>query len=242
MPGAAPAPPPVERIRFWEVATATDLGRFDAGQGRIGALAFSPDGRTLVSGGQDSTILIWDLGQLAGTGPSPADPVSLWADLADPDGRKAWRAMETLVSRGDAVLGMLAERLRPGRADAARVRQWISDLSSPSPAAQLKASKMLGQSLELEGTRAEIQKALDAKPSEEVRGRLEAFLVGSPAPAGSRSPEELRSGRVLHLLETLGTPKAKDLLRGVAAGDPSRLSRDARSALARIESRAGEDR
>ncbi|HVR84404.1 MAG TPA: WD40 repeat domain-containing protein, partial [Planctomycetota bacterium] len=242
MPGAAPAPPPVDRIRFWEVATASELGAFEAGQGRIEALAFSPDGRIAASGGRDTTILIWDLGHLAGTGHPSSDPAGLWADLADPDGKKAWKAMELFVSRGDAVLGMLAERLRPARADAPRVRQWISDLSSPSPAAQLKASKMIGQSLELEGTRAEIQKALDAKPSEELRGRLEAFLAGSAAPAGAQSPEELRRGRVLHILETLGTPKAKDLLRGIAEGDPSRLSRDARSALARIESRAGEGR
>jgi WD40 repeat protein len=235
-------PPPEvtlpDRIRLWEVATGTALATFVHGQGRVAALAFSPDGRTLVSGGSDTTILFWDLSGGGPKGHLPADLGRLWGDLADPDGRKAWQASFTLAAGGDSAVGFVAEHLRSARVEVSRVRQWITDLSSPSVAVQLKASKMLGQSLELEGTRAELEKALGAGPAEDLRARLEKLLSSAPDHPESRSPEDLRRGRALHLLEQMSTAEAKEALRALAAGEASRLSREAQAALVRIEARS----
>jgi WD40 repeat protein len=62
----------------------------------VAALAFSPDGRRLCSGSQDTTALVWDLANLLRDGPSPAELSAarcqeLWASLAA-DARKAYRA------------------------------------------------------------------------------------------------------------------------------------------------------
>lgn len=234
----APEQRAVERIRLWEVATGTELFAFTNGQGRTEALAFSPDGKMLASGGHDTTVLFWDLGGGPGMTHLSTDLGRLWGELAEPDGKKAWQAGSTLAAGGDAVVAFVAGHLRPARVDGSRVRQWIADLSSPTVTVQLKASKMLGQALELGGAREEIEKALAGKPADDLRVRLESLLSAPQHQGGSRSPEDLRRGRALHLLEQMSGPAAKDALRVLAEGEPSGLSREARAALARIEARS----
>ncbi|HEY7157363.1 MAG TPA: hypothetical protein VH575_25640, partial [Gemmataceae bacterium] len=52
-------------VRVWEIATGKEVASFQGHQSSITAVAFAPDGKSLASGGGDSTILIWDLvGQL----------------------------------------------------------------------------------------------------------------------------------------------------------------------------------
>jgi WD40 repeat protein len=46
-------------IGLWDATTGQELGRFQADQGPIAALAFSSDGQLLASGGSDSTALVW---------------------------------------------------------------------------------------------------------------------------------------------------------------------------------------
>jgi WD40 repeat protein len=48
-------------IRLWEVPTGRPLARWEAHDANITALAFRPDGRTLVSGAADGMLKLWDL-------------------------------------------------------------------------------------------------------------------------------------------------------------------------------------
>jgi WD40 repeat protein len=49
-----------EDIKFWNITTGTCEKRL-SGHSSIWSIAFSPDGKTLASGGQDTTIKIWDV-------------------------------------------------------------------------------------------------------------------------------------------------------------------------------------
>jgi WD40 repeat protein len=48
-------------VRVWEIATGKQVASFEGHVSTITALSYAPDGKSLASGGGDSTILIWDL-------------------------------------------------------------------------------------------------------------------------------------------------------------------------------------
>lgn len=52
-------------VRVWDVASGKELRRFAGHEGAVQTLAFSPDGQRLASGSEDTTILIWDLAEMA---------------------------------------------------------------------------------------------------------------------------------------------------------------------------------
>jgi WD40 repeat protein len=53
-------------VRVWDRATGRDLRRFPGHRGSVTAVAFTPDGRSLVSGSEDGTGLVWDISDLPG--------------------------------------------------------------------------------------------------------------------------------------------------------------------------------
>jgi len=48
-------------VRLYDAATGKVVKTFGGHEGLVSGLAFSPDGKTLASGSQDTTILFWDL-------------------------------------------------------------------------------------------------------------------------------------------------------------------------------------
>jgi WD40 repeat protein len=59
-------------IRLWDVAARRDLCRVNAHRSGISALAFSSDGRRLLSASADATALVWDVASLTGRKTAPA--------------------------------------------------------------------------------------------------------------------------------------------------------------------------
>src|SRR5207245_1657306 len=101
------------------------------------SLAFTPDGRTLLSACMDTTGLVWDVTGRR-TGPrlppaalAPKELETAWADLAAPDAAKAHPALWSLVAAGEQVVPWLRERLQPAAAVAPqRLTELLSELDS----------------------------------------------------------------------------------------------------------------
>jgi RNA polymerase sigma factor (sigma-70 family) len=224
-------------VRLWDVARGDDLGRLTGHQGRVEALAFAPDGRALVTGSADSTALVWDVGRLL---PRPrlaelrsGQAEALWDDLASDDAGKAYRAVVALSAAPKDAVALLKERLKPvAAADAPRVAKLIADLDSDTFDVREKAAKELEPIAEQASDA--LRKALKGSPSAEVRRRVEALLAPQEF-GGRQSPQVLRQVRAVEVLESAGTPEARQLLEALARGVAgARLTREARAALERL--------
>ncbi len=211
---------------------------------QVGGLAFSPDGKYLVSCSEDGTALVWDAKRLTGK-PAPAadeaapalDPdeaPARWQALAADPGRAA-RAMGELVDAPADAISMLQSRLKPAEAaDAAKVGRLIADLDSGEFAVRDRALKELRRL----GDQAApaLRKAQEGQPSPEVARAVKQLLGEIDGPVGD--PDVLRQVRAVEVLERIGTAPARELLETLSKGAPgARLTREAKASLQRLSDR-----
>ncbi len=224
-------------VRVWDLLAAQEQGRFVGHETVVGPLAFSADGKLLVSGGWDTTVLVWDVQALPRrqreqASLSPGEREALWADLADDDAARAYRAVRTLARAGAPAASFLGERLRPvPAADPEEVARLIADLDSGRFEVRSKAEAGLERLEELAGPA--LRRALDARsPSLELRRRVERLLQRLRGPVTSAG--RLRLLRAVEVLEQVGAPGVP-ALRRLAEGTPeARLTREAKAALGRL--------
>jgi dipeptidyl aminopeptidase/acylaminoacyl peptidase len=227
-------------IRVWDLATVTELTRFEGHRAYVSALAFSPDGRMLASGLVDSTVLLWDLApslRQARRHPAlrPADSEVCWADLAGADARTAQASIWALLDTPQQAIAVLKERLRPARAaEPGELRRLIAELDSE----QFEVRQAAFRNLRKFDTIAEsaLREALKGRPSLEQRRRIEQLIAELQGPINT---DELRQGvRVIAILEHIGGADARRLLEKVAAGPAeARLTLEAAAALERLRRR-----
>jgi RNA polymerase sigma factor (sigma-70 family) len=212
-------------LRIWEVSTRRELHRLHGHEGPAEALAFSADGRRLLSFGSGEAIL-WDLRPRRDTNKS--DPL---ADLLSDSGPKVYRAMWALAA-SPAAPAMLRAKFAPRHLDARpeRVAKLVTDLDSPLFEVRDAAHRGLA---ELEaGARPALVEALEKKPSLETSRRLQTLLE---AIDGQPSPRDLQILRAVHAMELQGSTPAQQLLREWSEGTPGlRLTDEARAALTRL--------
>jgi WD40 repeat protein len=233
-----------DAVRLWDVASGREVHRRPAHEAMLGdyvsfasSLAFAPDGRALATGHLDSTILLWDVAAAVhrpGDPPrSAAERDACWDDLIA-DAPRAARAVDRLAADPVATPALFRDRLRPVAAiPAADWQAWLADLDSPTFARREAAARRLADV----GEQAEpiLQAALERQSSAEARRRIETLLA---QPKRLTEGDELRTVRAIRVLERIGTPAARDVLKSLADGAPgARPTREARAALDRLTRR-----
>ncbi len=227
-------------VQVWELATGRVRRRFaghETGRGGDGSfaagvscLAFSPDGKALLSGGGDTTALIWRMHRHV----APVRSLdALWSDLEQGDAGVAFDAIGAVAAQPEAAVAYLKTHLTPVKApEGDRVARLLADLDSDSFAVRSQATRQLEQLGE--GVLPNLREALQGKLSAEARRRLKQLIekLESQRIAGER----IRELRAVEVLEEIGNPAARAILSKLAQGIPeARLTREAGAAIERLE-------
>ncbi len=226
-------------VRFWSVINGTELGEFHGHRGPVTSVAYAADGKTLASGGADTTSLIWDVPYLMQaikkneSKPSESAFQKLADDLASDDAERAGKAVRTFARWPKEAMPMLTERLRPvPPVDSNKLNQLVRDLNSEDFNVRSATTNELEQLGEL--AEPVLEKRLEDKPDLEVQRRIEHLL--ERLQHSKPSPERLRQLRTIEILEHLGTPEARTFLEKLSTGaEGARMTQDAKAALARLQ-------
>src|SRR5262249_54666705 len=222
-------------LSLWEVASGQIRCKFKGHRAAINATAFSPDGRFLASGCQDATVLVWDVsGQTWVEIPTKArlsavELGRLWSHLDSfANAGKAFQAIVKMTAAPRDTVAFLQKNLPPVTINAAAIVRLVTDLNHKKYKVRKKAAHKL-ERLEMAAKPA-LVRALQGKPSVEVRRRVEQLLEKLEPPNSMR--QVVRTLRAVEVLERIATPEAQQLLQTLAKGNPqARVTREARGAL-----------
>jgi WD40 repeat protein len=233
-----------ESISLWDAVTGANLGRLAGHRCFVEALAFSPDGKVLVSGSADGTMLVWDLSSIIAKPKATTDKLTtdrltdLWADLKHGDAARAYQAIGTLARHPSDSVPFVRKSLIPGPApDPQVLRRLIADLDRDDFDVREKASTELARLGFSAGPA--LQRALEGKPSAEARRRLKELVRQLEERMSGR--EKIRLIRTVEALERMGTADARKLLQDLQAGGEWSAAEDAKLSLERLARRAGRD-
>ncbi len=226
-------------VAFREFATGGELPPLPTGhQDIITQVSFSPDGKTVVTGSRDGTILTWDWRRVVGLTAEPGSTLRVperdtcWDALAGLNAAHAYQAIGKLAAGKDRTVAFLSKHMRPATAlDRKRVQQLLAELDHNDFTIREKAR----QALEQLGSEVQplLRQALAGELSLDARRTIEALVL--PPELQRCSPAMLRQRRAIQTLELIGTPRARRLLETLATGVPQApLTQRARAALARL--------
>jgi RNA polymerase sigma factor (sigma-70 family) len=238
-------------IKLWETETGRERGHFLGHRGGASSVAISADGRFVACGGQDTSALVWDATQPRTRNVSlrqesaALDLASHFENLAGEDAEQAYASMRALINDPKKTLSFLGDQNSLfTRTDVRAIQRWIRDLDSDTFAERERAAHELG--LIVDEAESHLKKALQSKPSLEVRRRIDLLLEErSRGPTG----KELQRFRVIEVLEHIAASSADTaegadatqlaaiaLLKKLAAGAAeARLTREAKASLERLE-------
>ncbi|MBI3823500.1 MAG: WD40 repeat domain-containing protein [Planctomycetes bacterium] len=224
-----------DQIRLWDVATGKPVHQFAGHQAWTFPLAVSPDGKTLLSGSTDTTLLAWPLDPFVKGKPIVVTRLpekalqarlakftalpweQAWTDLADPDAEKGYRAMWSLVAQPKETTQTLQNWA--GAKGGKPVERLIAELDDDEFNARERASNELQR---LGGVAdPALRRALQNTLSVEARRRIERILATREGGLAKGADEHLRLLRLIEALEHLGNTDARALLAHLAKQAPT---------------------
>jgi WD40 repeat protein len=203
-------------ICCFDLLTGKLLCRIPGHTSRVESLAYSPDGRWLVSTA-GNVALVWDVPAVLAANSAALAPLAnaelqaCWRDLGNPRAAHATPALVRLVRSGQfATLFLRGELVKLGPVLPNQVQRWVTELDHDN--FQVREQAM--RSLHDYGDKARpaLEKALNAPPSLEAQRRIERLLKeieGLPR-------NWLRMRRGVEVLELIGDPRACEALQELA--------------------------
>lgn len=224
-------------VWIYETITGREFKKFQGHDRNVVDLAFSADGRRLVSVSEDQTGLVWDvtLNGLAGgkiDKPSQKDLLQAWERLAVLDPAQGYLGIATLVNHPADGIKLFREKLRHAiTLTEAEMDRVIAELGADEFADRGKAQAEL-ERCGLNGV-VQVKARLKGISSPEVRNYVTRFLARYDGPYPT--PYDVRSVRGVAALEAMDQPEARELLTELAKGKAEDiLTREASAANKRL--------
>ncbi len=221
-------------ILVYSAVSGKQLAQWQSKQGYVYALAFSRDSRLLASGGANGTILIWKVPQDNSVPivQKAEEADSLWQALGESDAAAANRALGALAAAPAQALPLFKERLSTigKQLERTQFADLIADLDDDS----FKVRERAMRELALAGANAAeaLRQALHNSPSAEAKRRIEDLLARLNKDGDS---QRLRFLRALEVLERIGSPQAKNVLRSLSGQSlPPDLHEEVQASLSRL--------
>jgi WD40 repeat protein len=222
-------------IRLWDQNSGSEVGMLQGQRGNVNCLVFSPDGKRLFSGADDTTVVAWDMAHFFKS-PPKLEPLSAaafdtcWQDLQKTDAAEAFHAMQRLIAAGSSIIPALRRHLQPEAADQEQLNKLIRALDADRYDRRQDATRALERLGERAGPA--LHKALGQPMSVEARSRAEAILARLGPGGGSA----VGATRAVEVLERLRSPESSALIQELAKGDQtSPVAQAAQAALHRIK-------
>lgn len=212
-----------KEIRIIESATGKRIRDLTGHDSAISSLLFAGNDRTLISGSEDTTCLVWDLtaGITRPPGPvGPGDLDQLWSQLAADDAAAAFDAAVKLAAMPAESTPYISKRLRELLAvDAKSISVLIAALESERFEFRQKAKRELEDFGEL--VEVFLHEAQKGTLSAEARNTVTELLERMQGP--TRSKRVVHGLRAIDVLEQIATAESRKTLDRLAQTVVSKL-------------------
>ena len=190
----------------------------------------------LASGGDDTSIVIWDLqGRLERKGALPTDLEldAFWSDLKSEDALRAEQAIQGLVAGQERTAALIGRHLGPVHvASDQLITRLVYRLNSEHFEERAQAIAEL-TALD-ESAVPGLRRALPGSLSLECRRRIESLIDTQIEARWSPAGDRLRFIRALEVLEQIHNPRAHEFFIALSKGmSESWLTEEARAVLDR---------